>query len=190
MLQSCRPTLHCRPVRYLRRSVRWPVRALCAEVPDKRVRSTAALGAVDLPHGVLWWSDRSHSVYQHNVLHGQDFVLQRPRPGGPGLILAKQLSSVQLVDQEERKRVSIQAYQMQASDRCAPLAITDILTFDVTEYALVEDAASNNLAAPCFPPTDCTGMVLVSQNSDKQQEQVCTVVSQKPFNSNATFCQP
>lgn len=133
MQQTCRPRPFHHPVYQVRRSARQPLRAQCANAPDSNNRSTAALGAVDLPHGVLWWSDKSHSVYQHNVVHGQDFVLQRSRPGGPGLTLARQLSSVQIVDRAEKQRVSIQAYLAHASHGRAPLAVTDILTFDVTE---------------------------------------------------------
>lgn len=159
------------PFNHTRRLVRRPVHAYCAGNPSHKDRSTAALGAVDLPHGVLWWNDKSHSVYQHDLLHGQDFTLQRQRPGGPGLVLARQISSVQIVDQKERQRVSIQAYQTQAANQSAPLAISDMFTFDVTDYALVEDV-SRQPTVQHYPPTECTGMVLVEQDQAQHRQQV------------------
>ena len=146
--------------------------------PDRSAdsRSAAALGAVELPHGVLWWHDRQHSVYQHDVYHGQDFVLQRQRSGGPGLVLSHRLSSVQIVDRVERERVQLEMYNKGQDNVGAQLALSDTFTFDLTDYALVEEAAADAEAhtdAPLhFPPTTCTGIVL-SVQSGQATHQVC-----------------
>lgn len=148
-------------------------------VRNGRDRSTAALGAVDLPHGVLWWNDKSHSVYQHDVLHGQDFVLQRSRPGGPGLVLARQVSTMQIVDKEEQRRVGMQMYQQGSSSGSTQLATSDMFTFDITDYALADEAPSAQLAAQqylLFPPTNCTGIVLRNDASRQQYDEVWSTV--------------
>jgi len=133
-------------------------------------RSAAALGAVELPHGGLWWHDRQHNVYQHDVYHGQDFVLQRQRSGGPGLVLSHRLSSVQIVDKAERERVQLEMYSRGQDNTGAQLALTDMFTFDLTDYALVEESVADatvDAAAPLqFPPTACTGIVLRDQPAD------------------------
>lgn len=133
-------------------------------------RSAAALGAVELPHGVLWWHDRRHNVYQHDVYHGQDFVLQRQRSGGPGLVLSHRLSSVQIVDKAERERVQLEMYSRGQHDTGAHLALADVFTFDLTDYALVEEPvadATADAAAPLqFPPTACTGIILRDQPAE------------------------
>lgn len=133
-------------------------------------RSAAALGAVELPHGVLWWHDRQHNVYQHDVYHGQDFVLQRQRSGGPGLVLSHRLSSVQIVDKAERERVQLEMYSRGQNSTGAQLALTDMFTFDLTDYALVEESvadATADAAAPLqFPPTACTCIVLRDQPAE------------------------
>ncbi len=134
-------------------------------------RSAAALGAVELPHGVLWWHDRQHNVYQHDVYHGQDFVLQRQRSGGPGLVLSHRLSSVQIADKAERERVQLEMYSRGQDNTGAQLALTDMFTFDLTDYALVEESAADataDAAPPLqFPPTTCTGIVLRDQPTEE-----------------------
>ena len=170
MHQTCKvPTFQ--PIRVVRYPARRPIPRAQSSLGDSD-RSTSALGAVDLPYGVLWWSDRTHNVYQHDVLHGS-------RPGGPGLVLARQISSVQIVDQEERQRVSIQAFQAK-SDTNLHLATTDTITFDITDYALVDEPSTkqlaDGLAAQLYPPTNCTGVVLVSQERHEQTDQVCKML--------------
>lgn len=130
-------------------------------------RSAAALGAVELPRGVLWWHNKEHSVYQHNVLHGQDFVLQRQRSGGPGLVLSQNLSSVQLVDKAERERVQLAMYMSADTETGVQLAASDMFTFDLTDYSLVEDTEPDSSG---FPPTACTGIVLRGSDAHKKQE--------------------
>ena len=140
-------------------------------------RSAAALGAIELPRGVLWWHNRQHSVYQHDVVHGQDFVLQRPRSGGPGLILSQRLSSIQIVDKSERKRVQVEMYKATQGGLGTQLTISDRFTFDLTDYALVEEATADvpaELKFQQFPPTACTGIVLRDQ-PEQTKQQVCCI---------------
>lgn len=136
-------------------------------------RSAAALGAMELPHGVLWWQDKQHNVYQHDMLHGQDFVLQRQRSGGPGLVLSQRLSSVQIVDKTERKRVQLAMYKSTRQETGIQLAVSDVITFDLKDYSLVEDTDSID-SDDCleFPPTTCTGIVL-RRSGDQSMAQVC-----------------
>ena len=159
----------------------------CAERPERidsgsavrqsQCRSAASLGAVALPRGVLWWNDKSHSVYQHDVLHGQDFVLQRTRPGGPGLVMAPQLSSLQIVDKEQRKGVSMQIYQSEHTSTTAQLAISEPFTFDITDYALIDEVRTSQFAVQqClpYPPTSCTGIVLRDEANRQRNDEVCS----------------
>lgn len=138
-------------------------------------RSAAALGALELPHGVLWWQDKQHNVYKHDVLHGHDFVLQRQQAGCPGLVLSQRLSSVQIVDRTERERVQIAMYKSAHEETGVQLAISDMFTYDLTDYSLLEESEPTD-SADCttFPPTVCTGIVLHSAGQRKQQ--VCVVV--------------
>ena len=141
---------------------------------DAESRSAASLGAVELPHGVLWWHNKQHSVYQHNVYHGGDFILQRQRSGGPGLILSHQLSSVQIVDKHERARAQLATYKTALDDTGALLVVSDLFTFDVTDYELVEESVGNAVGddadPPQYLPTACTGIVLRDQAAGSKQQ--------------------
>lgn len=136
-------------------------------------RSAAALGALELPHGVLWWQNKQHSVYKRDVLHGQDFTLQRQRSGGPGLVLSQRLSSVQIVDKTERERVQIAMYKSAHEETGLQLAMRDMFTIDLTDYSLLEEPEpADDARYADFPPTDCTGIVLHSGGHENKQ-QVC-----------------
>ena len=136
-------------------------------------RSAAALGALELPHGVLWWQDKQHNVYQHDIVHGQDFVLQRQRSGGPGLVLSQRLSSVQIVDKIERARVQLAMYKSARQETGVQLAVNDMLTIDLKDYSLVEETDSTgNDDHIDFPPTTCTGIVL-KRSGDQPMAEVC-----------------
>lgn len=151
--------------------------ALDQPANDAQGRSAAALGAVELPHGVLWWHNKQHSVYQHDVLRGQDFILQRQRSGGPGLVLSQRISSMQIVDKVERERVQLEMHKANRDDAGAQLVLSDMFTFDLTDYVLVEesaaDSAADNNGHPQFPPTACTGIVVRDQ-PDHSAQRVCT----------------
>eukprot|EP00891_Asterochloris_glomerata_P000135 jgi/Astpho2/135/Aster-04600 len=95
---------------------------------------------------------------------GTGFVMAREK-NGPGLVLQKHCSAVQLVDRDERQRVL--ALQ-QVLHGPAPLAhfVQDLETIDVTDFATVlEDAvnvtpsAARCLPGAAFPPTQCMGIV-------------------------------
>ena len=136
-------------------------------------RSAAALGALELPHGVLWWQNKQHSVYKRDVLYGQDFVLQRHRSGGPGLVLSQRLSSVQIVDNTERERVQIAMYNSAQEETGVQLAMLDMFTYDLTDYSLLEESEpADNAGCTSFPPTACTGIVL-RNNGQSRKQQVC-----------------
>ena len=138
---------------------------------DYEDRSAAALGALELPHGVLWWQNKQHSVYKHDVLHGQDFTLQRQRSGGPGLVLSQRLSSVQIVDKKERDRVQIAMYKSANEETGLQLAMSDMFTFDLTDYSLLEESEpADDTRCTSFPPTACTGIVLHSGGHQHQQQ--------------------
>ena len=137
---------------------------------DREDRSAAALGAMELPHGVLWWQNKQHSVYKRDVLHGQDFTLQRQRSGGPGLVLSQRLSSVQIVDKTERERVQIAMYKSAHEETGLQLAVSDMVTFDLTDYSLLEESEpADDTQYTSFPPTACTGIVLHSEVQHNQK---------------------
>lgn len=138
---------------------------------DCEDRSAAALGALELPHGVLWWQNKQHSVYKRDVLHGQDFTLQRQQSGGPGLVLSQRLSSVQLVDKTERERVQIAMYKSAHEQTGLQLAVSDMFTFDLTDYSLLEESEpADDTHHTGFPPTGCTGIVLHSGGHQHKQQ--------------------
>lgn len=95
---------------------------------------------------------------------------------------------MQIIDQEERQRVNIQAYQAK-SDINVHLATTDTSTFDITEYALVDETSTRQLAAQLYPPTNCTGVVLVSQDQHLQTDQVCKMLLYDCHSGNDTLQQ-
>lgn len=138
---------------------------------DSENRSAAALGALELPHGVLWWQNKQHSVYKRDVLHGQDFTLQRQRSGGPGLVLSQRLSSVQIVDKKERERVQIAMYKSAHEETGLQLAISDMFAFDLTDYSLLEESEpADDTHCISFPATACTGIVLHSSGHQPKQK--------------------
>ena len=143
-------------------------------------RPAAALGAVELPGGVLWWNDKQHNVYKHDVVYGQDFVLQRPRSGGPGLVLSHRLSSVQIVDKAERARVHLEMYRASQSSTGVQLFRDETVDFDLTDYALIEESSTElpESAEPeQFPPTPCLGIVLRDQTEGTQQQVNCNCLA-------------
>ena len=140
-------------------------------------RSAAALGALELPHGVLWWQDKQHSVYQHDVLYGQDFVLQRQRSGGPGLVLSQRLSSVQIVDKRERERVQLATYKSAHAETGIQLAVNGLDTFDLTDYSLLEDSDPAEVTDHLDGHgAACTGIVLWSSQIQPEAK-VCSGVA-------------
>ena len=139
-------------------------------------RSAAALGAVELPGGVLWWHDKQHGVYKHDIVYGQDFVLQRTRSGGPGLVLSQRLSSMQIVDKAERTRVHLEMYKAAQSGTDLQLFQQQDFDFDLTDNALVEYSSADmagNAEPQHFSPTSCVGIVLREQPGQMQPQVVC-----------------
>lgn len=162
------------PIQASRRCVRDPRSLTVVNAGDAcRDRTAAALGALELPHGVLWWQNKQHSVYKRDVLHGQDFTLQRQRAGGPGLVLSNRLSDMQLVDKTERERVQIAMYKSANEEKGVQLVLSDMFTFDLTDYSLLEESEpADGDYYTSFPPTACTGIVLHS-DGQQQKQQVC-----------------
>lgn len=129
--------------------------------------------ALELPHGVLWCQDKQPNVYNRKVLHGPDFVLQRQPSGCPGMVLSQRLSSMQIVDIAERERVQIAMYKSAHEETGLQLVISDMFTYDLTDYSLLEESEPADTAdCIAFPPTTCTGIVLRS-TGQQQKQQVC-----------------
>ena len=140
-------------------------------IPGPEDRSAA----LELPHGVLWCQHQQSNVYNRNVLHGQDFVIQRQPSGCPGIVLSQRLSSMQIVDRTERERVQIAMYKSAHEETGVQLVISDMFTYDLTDYSLLKESEPADTANPStFPPPACTGIVL--HNSGRQQKQeVCPI---------------
>lgn len=136
-------------------------------IPGSEDRSAA----LELPHGVLWCQDRQPNVHNRKVLHGPDFVLQRQPSERPGIVLSQRLSSMQLVDTAERERVQIAMYKSAHEETGLQLVISDMFTYDLTDYSLLEESEPAD-TADCitFPPTACTGIVVRSNGQQRKQQ--------------------
>lgn len=99
------------------------------------VKGTRASIALPNQHGI--WLDSAESAF--DVLYGQNFVVQRPKRGGPGLVLSPRFSAIQILKEDDHS------------------------ILDVTEYSYVEKARLE-LPPPRFPLTQETGVVLHSSS--------------------------
>lgn len=144
---SCKP-LACRPARTATRSY---LIAQCSARP------------VQLPNSAVWYQGAAHL----DVLFGDSFILQRNKQGGPGLVLSPRLSSLDIVDKQERQ-AAVSRFQQQQSGTLMPEVHFDFL--DVLEYTISD-------VPPSYPPTDSVGIVPVNlggAEQDTDTEQVYT----------------
>ncbi|BDA48650.1 probable mitochondrial protein import protein ZIM17 at C-terminar half [Coccomyxa sp. Obi] len=113
-----------------------------------------------MPNGVFWLDKSAH---KHDVVYGQNFVLQRPRRGGPGLVIYPRVSG--LKKQEDAQPLAMQRPQRRPSSLPTPYEEGFL---DITDYRFmeeVEDPDSDELGP------ECTGIVLHSLFGGADQEE-------------------
>ena len=64
--------------------------------PRGRCRAARQAGPLEMPGGCLWLDSHAHN---YSILYGQQFVIQRPPRGGEGLVLAPQITQLQMVQE-------------------------------------------------------------------------------------------
>lgn len=145
-LQQLQPTLSSLPRQSLRS------RRACAVRAESR-QNEHRIPDVALPNGV-WWLDKS--THSHDIIYGGNFVVQRPKLGGEGLIPYPALTGIQLMPDVPSSRHSRPAPHL--------LPAGTESYFDVLEYTLEEDQKFPGylqLPAPAEPQV--AGLVLWQQ---------------------------
>ncbi|CAL5223817.1 g6388 [Coccomyxa viridis] len=120
-----------------------------------------------MPGGVFWLDKASHSS---DVVYGENFVLQRPRRGGPGLVLSPKLQAMEVAQQLNAQCTAPAALQRQPRSVSMPTIFGAGLDFlDITDYIFLDDDVETEGADLSGRPPeglspDCTGIVLHSSS--------------------------
>ncbi|KAK9808502.1 hypothetical protein WJX73_002082 [Symbiochloris irregularis] len=154
-----------------------------------------------------WWLDKaSHS---HDVVYGQNFVLQRPPRGGPGLVLSPRIHHLQIIREGQTRNLTV-LDDAAHSTGIARLAGEQPWELSAADYCFsnVEDALFSRPPhlLPAAQPETCTSTGIIPhpsfQSDPEEQEQaardhprrkqrvrftcnLCGEVNTKPVNPHA-----
>lgn len=138
------------------RPARIPARPACSQNEERHPDRA-------LPNGVWWLDKSSHS---HDILYGENFVVQRPKLGGEGLIPYQGLTHIQLMP-------TVPSASNRAESSMLPPGRDSV--YDIMDYTLEESPEQfpRQLQLPAPSDPQIAGLVLWrpgdSQVSDVDQ---------------------
>lgn len=127
-----------------------------------RVSASDHREPIELPGGAYWWLGANKS--SSTVIYGENFVWERPRVGGPGLIpVSKQNVSVQRFKSPRSGPPAVRPHQPTGMI-LSGMVVLDTEFDEVFDVDLLDPAVSNT--AESFPSTTCTGIVYVGSGDN------------------------
>lgn len=132
----------------------------------------------ELPGGTFWLSRESTN---HDVVYGQNFIINRPKQGGPGLVVSDACFDLDCTEKDERERQLTVHNPARSGPPALQGSLWDVL--DITDYTLLGESgmlpgartpfllpgATATVSAPAS--SACTGLILhPSVERDPQEE--------------------
>ena len=139
-----------------------PARVKVARPRQIRI-SASGNTPIELPGGAYWWLGGNNS--SSSVIYGENFVLQRTRVGGPGLVPSRQNVSVQTFRSPRSGPPAVRPQQPTG------MILSGMVVLD-TEWeeisSNVELISKEPRALPnSWPPSTCTGIVYVGSGDNE-----------------------
>eukprot|EP00884_Botryococcus_braunii_P010580 jgi/Botrbrau1/19523/Bobra.0035s0022.1 len=136
----------------------------------------APLGSANVPKNIpmprgVWWLDKS--AHNHDVVYGEKFILQRPKRGGPGLVLVPQNPGLQVFDPQDPPPPGPLTVMESERGFSGPPILLNYAgwAWDVTDYNVAEIEEEQAGKAGPWAQTDCLGIVLHSSSAKRAMEE-------------------